>query len=820
MAPHRISRLITRICQFGYDAYGDTALVIRRLRTDFSGPLIVLLLALAAASNVTLYTLVFAVTIRPLPYGDPDQLVLLWNKHKQSSTQERGIVTRRDVSTWQDEAKSFVGLATAELWTDNRTAAVDLISGDSTSRLTGGFVSSNFFDVLRVQAKLGRTFTEHDSETPVAVISHRLWQERFGASSHIVGQSILLAAGRNRAPRSFTIIGVLSDGFQFTYPEGTQIWLMQSGKVPEDALLYWVVGRLRPSVSHTEAQAEMVDIAAKIAREKPSESFRADRTIYVEPISHYVMGDFQPLLLLMWVAVIASALIAMANIGCILAASNAQRRNELDTRYALGATPWRLIRQLAVETSVLTFVGALLGCLVAVWTQDIVRSLLPPQLPRARELAVTGSATGITVLTAGCVGLLTGLLLGAGLPQRYRHAFRTGIRLSRGHRVGLATGLVVTQSLLVTVALTLATGALVHLYRLERTEVGFSPSGLVVSKMELLAQKYRQPHIEAQFYDLVAQHLRSRHDVQGVAIASNVPFSGISAITPISMPGGPSVAASRYRVDPNYFDLFGVQFIAGRTFAPDEIREDSRVVILSRTLARAVHGTVDVVGRSFWIGSSGPLEIVGVVSDVRDRRLDEPPLPTYYVPRAVGQNRTAFVVVRVKEEGAHWGESVQSAIHAIDPAQPIGPVLTSGQLIRRTVQDRAFASTAIAIVAGLAWILALSGFIGLVTWDLRERRVDTGVRIAVGASTSDIVRDVIFRTLYPVGCGVLLALPIAFLVTNIDVGIREMRLVVSMGPGFLLASSFMLATSAAVALFVAVSAARAEPARILMARDK
>jgi hypothetical protein len=260
--------------QLAREVYEDSTLALRTLGKSFSGILIIFLLTIAVAANVTLYTLVFAVTMRPLPYGEPDRLVLLWNQRKDSSTPERGIATPRNVARWRAEARSFSGIATAELWTENRSAAVDLIAGESSSRLPGAFVSLDFFDVIDVRAKLGRTFKNDDADSPVIVVGHQLWQERFGSSADVIGRKVLLAAGRRRTPRTFTIIGVLPSGFQFTYPEGTQIWLLQSHKVPQDALLYWTVARLLPGVrsENGAGQRQHPGLSDQLPNESPRAS--------------------------------------------------------------------------------------------------------------------------------------------------------------------------------------------------------------------------------------------------------------------------------------------------------------------------------------------------------------------------------------------------------------------------------------------------------------------------------------------------------------------------------------------------------------------
>jgi hypothetical protein len=432
-------------------------------------------------------------------------------------------------------------------------------------------------------------------------------------------------------------------------------------------------------------------------------------------------------------------------------------------------------------------------------------------------MSVNISVISASLATAGSIGILAGLFLGVGLLRRYRRDYQVGLRGARETPVGLATSLIVGQSLLVAIALTVAGGALVSLFRLERTDVGFAAAGLVVSKVELLAEKYRDPDREAQFYNLVLDELQSRHGVEGAAVTSAFPFGGTNLVTPIPLPDRPTsnIAAARSQVDANYFSLVGVPFLAGRTFDAVEVHGTSRVAIVSRSLAIALYETTHVLGKGLRLDSTLELEIVGVVRDVRDRRLDEPSLPTYYVPRGGGRNRTGFVAIRVRDEGGNWGDVIRSVVRSVDPTQPVERIATARELIRTTVQDRAFASATITIVAGLAWILASAGFFGLVSWDVRQRRVQTAVRLALGASSGQIIRGVMFRTLYPVCAGVLMALPLTLLVTTIDLGSAELRLVASTGPGFLLASGVVLVSSAMSAYIGAIAATRVQPAKIM-----
>jgi predicted permease len=813
--------MISKAAQFIHEALQNARSALCSVRRgDLSSSLIIVLVALAVAANLTLFKLVLAVTIRSLPYESADQLVLLWNRHKDVLALERGIVTPTQVSQWAG-ARSFSQIATAELWTDNRTSEVDLIVGDSVTRIHGAFTSPNFFDVLGVRAVLGRTFVQEDVSAPVAVLSHELWQERFGGRSDIIGRPILLAAGRGsaRAPRSVTVVGVLPARVQFTYPEATQIWLPQGHRVHQLALLYWTIARLRPGVSLDQAQSEMTGIMAAEAAARPMDTFRANLTVRVEPMEHYVLGEFKPLLFSLWAAAIGSAAIALANITCLLAATTAERGPELDARYALGAAPWRLVRQVVTETSTLAVVGAIIGVCLAFAGQRFILQFLPPSANSARVVSGIPSLVPLTLASAAAAGMMAGCLVGLGVLRRYRvnQQFRLGDL--RQYSAGLASGLILCQSLLVTTALTVAVGAVVTSARLQRTSPGFEPAGLIVAKVQLLSQKYSTPEQVDQYYDLMLQQLRSSSGVEAAATTTAFPFAGIGLVTRVPSPDRPTagVVAYQHGVDAEYLSLVGIPLLRGTGISPYDVRDRRRVAVVSQNMATGLFGTTEVVGKQFRFDSD-LFEIVGVVSDIKDRQLNEGSLPAYYVPRTLAPSNIGFIVVRVDGTQRNWEDVFRSAGRSVDPVQPLERVATARELISDTTREQMFASISVAIVASLAWIVAALGFFGLVSWDVRRRRLQTAVKLALGATKGRIVRTVMATSLYPVAAGAVLAVPAALVVANWNFQAAGLNVIVSGAAGFWIASSTVVLTSAFAAYIGAVAATRVDPAAIMSGR--
>lgn len=808
----RLSRLVS-------DASSDIQIALRSLsRGNLSPTLIIVLVAFAAAANIILYGLMSAVTVPRLPYGSAHELVLLWNQHKSIPLLERGIATPRDVARWRSASCCSPQMATAELWTDNASSEVDLISGESATRLRGAFISENFFDVLQIRAQIGRTFTGNDAELPVAILSHHLWQERFGSQADVIGRSILIAAGRRRTAQKTTVIGVLPTAFQFTYPEPTDIWLPQGTETrsaPPSALLFWTVARLAPGTTVERAQIEMARIAAEFAAERPKETFRQDLTVRVEPMDHYVRGEFERLIALLWAVVAASVVIALANIACLQAAATTARLPEFDARYALGAGPWRLARQLASETATLAVIGAIVGVILAFGCQQLVHQFLPIG-PQVDDVRIRVATIAVCVVLAASVGLAGGFLMGPTVIGRYRRQRLTKLTAGREMSVRLATFVIVCQSLIVTTALAVSIGSMLTLFRLERVSPGFNPDGLLVTKVQLLADKYSNSERARQFYDGVVQMLRSFPGIDA-AITSVFPFAGVDLVTPLPLasPATGHIAATQRRVDEHYLSLMNVPLLAGRGFTADDVSNQRRSVIVSKELATSLFNTWQVIGRSFPLDGAQDLEIIGVVPDLKQRRVDEPSLPAYYLPYTLSPSTTGFIVIRAKETNANLPAMIRSAIVSADPAQPVERIASARELIAETFAHEAFASVSTMMVSLLAWVLATAGFFGIVSWYTYQERLNTGIRLALGARRTTVVRAVVVRTLYPVIAGLCLACPVALVLQSLDFRATGLSLARPDGTGLVVASTIVLISSAIAAYVCAVSSSHVDPTMLM-----
>jgi putative ABC transport system permease protein len=373
------------------------------------------------------------------------------------------------------------------------------------------------------------------------------------------------------------------------------------------------------------------------------------------------------------------------------------------------------------------------------------------------------------------------------------------------------------QSVIVSAALAVAGGSILDLRRILQVSPGFDVRGLVVAKVQLLGDEYRNPDRSVQFYDRVSVELRGRPGIEGPAITSAFPFAGVDLVTPVPLPapGTGSIAASQRRIDAAYLPMLRIPVLGGRGFSPEEIRERRPVAVVSRSLALALFGTTEAVGKRFAPNRSLVLEVVGVVSDVRARRLDEAPLPTYYVPLTVATSSVGFIVIRSGDAATTLADLIRSAVRTASPTQPVDYVVDAEHLLAQTVQYRTFAAAAVTGAGILSLILATGGLLGLVSCDVRQRRFEIAVRLASGASQTSIIRGVVIKTLYPVLVGVAIALPVALLITQLSIAAAQLEIAASAGSGWLLTAGIVASTSALAAGVGAVTAGSVEPAAML-----
>jgi putative ABC transport system permease protein len=718
-----------------------------------------LALGLGIGASTTLFSLVHAVLVRPLPYAEPERLVLLWGNVKRAKVERRGA-SWADFLDWRREAASVVDMAA--YWGENLTLAGDA----DAERLAGEVVSPAYLGLLGVVPELGRDFRPEEAEglkaAPVVLISHGLWMRRFGGDPKALGRTLRLDDYRA------SVVGVLPPGFRGLTDEA-DVWL-PTGVVgdldPQNRGDRWftALGRLRPGVSAAQAQERLTEICQRLETQYPRTN--EARGVEIVALARELTGDLRaPLIALLGAAALV-LLIACANVAGLLLTRAEARQREFAVRAALGASRGRLLRQLVAEGLVLAAGGALLGWVFAYWGIDALVALSPIELPtfmRPRpDLAVGLATAGI----AGAIGLAFGVIpawRGRGTsPALVLQQSSARVEGGAGRQV-VRSGLVVAE---IALALVLLVGAGLFLGTLQRlfaVDPGFDPRGRLSFRVSLgrLENPDAPPAVSSR---LLREKLAALPGVTAASLSSDLPLAGGSGAFFFSVEGqSPGDAQTRprayiHRVSPGFFSTLGIRLLKGREFQEGE---GDSVAIVSNALAQRFWPNADPIGRR--LGPSGEEEtwprIVGVVDDVRYRGLPQNPTPDpdVYVPFRA-QARSFAVVLRTSGDEATLRRPVLSMLTGLDPAAVAYDSLPMTERVARQTARARFTAWLASAFSVAALGLACLGLYGVVSYLVARRTREFGVRLALGASPADLRRLVLGRGLLLIGAGTLLGL--------------------------------------------------------------
>jgi predicted permease len=730
---------------------------------------VVLTLALGVGANTAIFSFVYAVLLRPLPFPAQEQLVVAWEKDVTANTPfvELSVAEVRD---WQQQNQSFTSLA-AMPTTVYGYGYVLTGHGDPV-QLESAKVSGSYFSTLGARAALGRVFNESDDQVTAAnivVLSDRLWRERFHADANIVGQTITL----NR--QGFTVVGVMPANFEF--PKGVDLWKpllasMDPRTVENRGVTYLqVIGRLKPGVTLSQAEAELNTIIARVAAQHPETKAAGYRAV-LTPLSDHLFGSAKPALWALFAATGLLLLIASANTANLLLARATSRRKELAVRAALGASRWQLIRQLLCESLVLAVCGGLTGVLLSYWLVALLKVLAPPDIPRLEDVSINAVVLLVSTLCTFVTIFIVGLLpaLSASRVSLSETINEAGSRLS-GTRAGnrLRATLIVVEVAMTIVLLAGATLVLRSFVNLARVPLGFDPHEVQSMQIRLTGEKYRAVEARREFFRELVERVEAH---PGVVAASGVlirPLEGTVgwdfdyAIEAQSLDDARQNALANYEsITAHYFRTFGIPLKAGREFEAQDRAENPRVVIVSESMAKRFFGSpAAAIGKRLKLDPNDPEEpwrqIVGVAGDVRYRELQTSRLDLY-VPHAQSTPSLNHFAVRTTLDPQQAVALIKREVAALDPYQAVSRIASMDELAAAQLARPRFNAVLLNWLAGLAMLLAALGVFGVMAYAVAQRTSELGLRIALGARTGNIMALVMGQGMKLAVLGVLLGL--------------------------------------------------------------
>jgi putative ABC transport system permease protein len=741
----------------------------------------VLTLALGVGANTALFSAVYAVLLRPLPFAAADRLVVMW-KRDVTANQPLVELSIAEFNDWREQGRSFERLAAMP--TSVYGYGYVLTGRGEPVQVESARVSADFFASLGASPLLGRTFTAEDDRpgaARVAVISHRLWRERFGADANLVGQPITLN------DTGFMVVGVMPADFEF--PKGAEVWSPLSASVGGGALenrgavFLQAVGRLRPGVTLSEAEAEMNAVIARVAAAHP-ETEAAGHRVVITPLGEYLFGSARPALWLLLAATGLLLLIACANVANLLLARATTRRREVAVRAALGASRAQIVRQLLTESVLLALAGGLLGVLLAYWLVDLLALVAPSDIPRVERVSINAAvlafSVGVTLLTAAVFGLAPALAatkinLTAALGEGGRAGERSGRRLR---------GALVVAEVAVTVVLLAGAGlALRSFVNLRRVETGFDTERVLSFQLRLFGKKYADAKAARDFFRDLTARLEAQPGVVAAGAVLIRPLEGsIGWDVPYRTPDQSPEEAKRNRVPnfevvtPHYFRSVGLALKAGREFTEHDDEDAPKVAIISEAMARGVFAPgVEPIGQRIRLfdpsdTDTGWHTVVGVVGDARYRELREPRWDVY-VPYRQFAFPVRYVTVRTASEPEAFAAVVRREVAALDPNQAVADLKTTAQLFSEGVARERFNSLLLGLLGLLAALLAGLGIYGVISYAVSERTREIGIRLALGARGRDVLGLVVGQGMRLALFGLAAGLAVSFALTRLMAGL-------------------------------------------------
>ena len=757
------------------DLWQDLRYAMRTLvKNPAFASIAIVAIALGIGANSAIFSVVNAVLLRPLPFKNFEQLVMVWENATHLGF-PKNTPSPPDFLDWQRQNTVFTGMAATAEQNFNLTGVGE------PERLDGRRVSAKLFDLLGVPALLGRTFVPDDDRpgAHVVLLSESLWQRRFGSDPSIIGRAITLNG------ESYTVIGVIPRSVHLPAYGNWQdkLWVpiaFTNEEATERGNHFLdVIARMKPGITLKQAQAEMETIAARLAKQYPRTNTRIGAT--VTPLHEEIVGDIRPVLLILLGAVGFVLLIACANVANLLLARAAIREKEIALRLALGASRSRLTRQFLTESVLLAFLGAGLGLLLALAGVHVLKSFVPSMILQIQTINIDGK---VLVFTAS-IALLTGIVFGFApamhtLDSNLNDSLKEGGRDSAVSRKGnRLRGLLVIGEVAVSFVLLIGAGLLINSFlHLRNLDPGFRTDHLLTMKVDLSALKYPDGERRSVFFDEVLRRIRGLPGVELVAVAGNLPFTYNGDSASIAVEGIPDPPPDQwpdviYRaVGPGYFGTMGIPLIRGRDFTDQDKADSKKVVIISEKTAQHYWPEQDPIGKRLKTGSTTSnspwREVIGVVKDVRQNDfIAQPKMQMYFDYRQLKDLAANALIVRTSMEPMSLATSVRNAIWAVDKDQPVADIETMDHIVSEAIARQRFSMLLLGVFAALALVLAAVGIYGVMSYSVAQRTHEIGIRMALGARRADVLQMTVKQGFKLVSLGMVLGLIVAFLLTRV-----------------------------------------------------